>query len=129
MGILFLFFLRMSYAFHIFLSHLRNILTIFPLVEAYLERHHGRYYLVQVLDGVFIHESQYTPLAPNEKAQLPWVFIIHKAKKCLTAIMCHYSHALRLLYCRYIGRTYHSDHGGYGYTWIVQRRESVKMNR
>jgi hypothetical protein len=99
MGILFLFFLRMSYAIHIFPSHLRNIFTILPLVEAYLERHYRRYYLVPtVLDGVFIHESQYTPLAPNEKAQLPWVFIIHEATKCLAAIMCHYSHALGLLY-------------------------------
>ena len=99
MGILFLFLLRTSYAIHIFLSHLRNIFTIFPLVEAYLERHHGRYCLVpEVLDGVFIHKSQYTPQAPNEKEQLPWLLIIHKATKCLTAIMCHYSHALRLLY-------------------------------
>jgi hypothetical protein len=84
MGILFLFFLRMSYAIHIFLSHLRNIFTIFPLVEAYLERHHRRNCLVpEVLDGVFIHESQYTPLEPNEKEQIPWLLIIHKATKCL----------------------------------------------
>ena len=68
-------------------------------MEAYPERHHGRYCLVpEVLDGVFIHKSQYMALPPNEKEQLPWLLIIHKATKCLTAIMCHYSHALMLLY-------------------------------
>jgi hypothetical protein len=67
-------------------------------MEAYLERHRGRYCLVaEVLDGVFIQESQRTPLAPNEQEQLPWLSIIHKATKWLTAIMCHDSHALRLL--------------------------------
>jgi hypothetical protein len=74
-------------------------------MEAYLKRHHGRYCLVpEVLDGVFIHESQYTPLAPNEKEQLLWLLIIHKATKWLTAIMRHYRQALRLLYYgRYVG--------------------------
>jgi hypothetical protein len=121
----------MIYAINIFLSHLRNIFTVFPLMEAYLERHHGRYCLVaEVLYGVFIHESQYTPLAPNEREQLLWLLIIHKATKWLTAITFHCSHALRLLhYGRYIGLTYYSDHGGYGYIRIVQRRESMKMNR
>jgi hypothetical protein len=64
-------------------------------MEAYLERHRGRYCLVaEVLDGVFIQESQRTPMDPNEQEQLPWLSIKHKAT---TAIMCHDSHALRLL--------------------------------
>jgi hypothetical protein len=104
MGILFLLFLKMIYVHPHFPFPLRNILTIFPLMEAYLE-HHKRYcFAAEALDGLFFHQSQYTPLAPNKKERLLWLLIIHKATKWLTAIMRHYRQALRLLYYgRYVG--------------------------